>query len=116
MLLIGPLPNAGDLGVINLYLVMHLIGTERSAGADEDSDDNNGGQRRVPHWTDGYHPALSPSLPTLKPARAAQMLSCAPEWSIPFPAGPLPKSSCGWREHNHARKAQPYIFGRTVHR
>jgi hypothetical protein len=38
MLLIGPLSDAGDLGVVDLYLVMHLIGAER--GAAEEGDQN----------------------------------------------------------------------------
>ena len=39
MLLIRPLSNASDLGVVDLYLVMHLIGTERGGtGAGEKND------------------------------------------------------------------------------
>src|SRR5271169_1785395 len=64
MLLIGPLSNAGYLGIINLYLVVDLIGTERGAGADEESEDYNGGDRGVLYRTDNYHTAVFQIHPT----------------------------------------------------
>jgi hypothetical protein len=36
MLLIGPLPDAGNFGVVDLYLVMYLIGGERGAAGKDD--------------------------------------------------------------------------------
>jgi len=58
MLLIGPLTDAGDLGVINLDLVVQLIGAKRRAGADDGRDDKSGSEYREPHRTKSYPPAL----------------------------------------------------------
>ena len=55
MLLIGPLPDAGYLGIVNLYLVVNLFGTERGAAAGEERNDYDGGHRGTLYQADNLH-------------------------------------------------------------